>query len=248
MQCCFKCTLITIATARSFPQSYRFCLDGETCRVDYHGEVAKLSELVWFRILAKQPKLAEQWIEAHWVGKSERSDEHLLAIRGSTYSARAIRRKPRDEQWNLESVTAALVSPWELRERAEFDAPLTRQKYITNQMLDQHGRTPLLTRSLGTRPHSSDRRARSESIWTKELAEAEVPIRAEAEVANLSVKEVPIDPHVRARRARGCSRWSACCDGCEHRSSCCKSRRGSAPARRESSTTHGGVAGTTGAP
>ena len=46
---------------------------------DYHGDVAKLSDVVWFRILAKQPKLAEQWKEAHWVGKSERS-EHLLAI------------------------------------------------------------------------------------------------------------------------------------------------------------------------
>ena len=44
----------------------------------------------WFRIPAKQPKLGEQWKEAHWVGKSERSDEHLLAIRGSTFSARAI--------------------------------------------------------------------------------------------------------------------------------------------------------------
>ena len=27
---------------------------------DYHGEIAKFSELVWFRIPAKQPKLAEQ--------------------------------------------------------------------------------------------------------------------------------------------------------------------------------------------
>ena len=85
-----------------------------------HGEVAKFSDLVWFRIPAKQPKLAEQWKEAHWVGKSERSDEHLLAIRGSTFSARTIRRKPRDEQWNLESVKAVLVSPWELRVRTEF--------------------------------------------------------------------------------------------------------------------------------
>ena len=31
----------------------------------------------------------------------------------------------------------------------------------------------------------------------KELAEAEVPIRAEAEVAHLSVDAVPIDPNVR---------------------------------------------------
>ena len=63
----------------------RFKADGETSffklmSKDYHGEVAKFSELVWFRILAKQPKLAEQMREANWVGKLERSDEHLLAI------------------------------------------------------------------------------------------------------------------------------------------------------------------------
>ena len=96
-------------------------------------KLAKFSELVWFRILAKQLKLAEQWKEAHWVGKSERSDEHLLAIRGSTSSARTIRRKPREEHWNLESVKAALECPWELRVCTEFDAPVRRQKYITNQ-------------------------------------------------------------------------------------------------------------------
>ena len=65
-------------------------------------------------------------------------------------------------------------------------------------MLDQHGRTPLCTRcSLGTGSHSSDCRARFEAIWTKELAEAEVPIRVEAEVANRAVEAVPIDPSVR---------------------------------------------------
>ena len=122
----------------------------------------------------------------------------MLAIRGSTYSARAVRRKPRDEQSNLESVKAVLVRPWELRERTEFDAPPTRQKYITNQMLNQHGRTPLCSRCvLGTGAHSSECRARFEAIWTKELAEAEVPIHAEAEVANRAVDAVPSDPNVR---------------------------------------------------
>ena len=43
---------------------------------DYLGEFEKFSKLVWFRLPAKQPKLAEQWKEAHWVGKSERSEEH----------------------------------------------------------------------------------------------------------------------------------------------------------------------------
>ena len=107
----------------------------------YHGEVGKVSELVWCRIPAKQPKLAEQWREANWGGKSERSDERLLAIRGSTHSARAIRRKPRDEQWNLESVKAVLVSPWELHE-SNVGPPWSNENFCTRC-------------SLGTGSHSS---------------------------------------------------------------------------------------------
>ena len=108
--------------------------------------------------------------------------------------------KQRDEQWNLESVKAVLVRPC----ATDFEAPLSRQKYITNHMLDQHGRTPLCTRcSLGTGSHSSDSRARFEAIWIKELAEAEVPIRAEADVANRAVDAVPIDPNVRVSEPVG---------------------------------------------
>ena len=52
---------------------YAIKADGQTSLFklmskDYHGEVAKFSKLVWLRIPAKQPKLAEQWKEAHWVG------------------------------------------------------------------------------------------------------------------------------------------------------------------------------------
>ena len=157
---------------------------------DYHGEVEQFSEQVWFRIPSKQSKLAEQLTEAHSVGKSERSDEHLLAIRGPTYSAKAIRRKQRVEQWNLDSVKAVLVRPWKLRARTEFDAPPTRQKYITNEMLDQHGRTPLCTRcALSTGAYLSECRARSEAIWTAEFAEAEVASRAD--------DGVPVGPDVK---------------------------------------------------
>ena len=63
--------------------------------------------------------------------------------------------------------------------RTEFGAPAVRQKYITNQALNKHGRTPHCTRcALGTGAHSSEYRARFEDIWTKELAEAEVANRA----------------------------------------------------------------------
>ena len=86
----------------SFLPSCRIKADGQTAFFklmgqDYHGEVAKFSKLVWFRFPARQPKLAGQWKE-----------EHLMTIRGSP---ERIRRKPRDEHWNLDSVKAVLVRP-----------------------------------------------------------------------------------------------------------------------------------------
>ena len=93
---------------------YALKADGQTSLLmskDYHSEVAKLT------------------------GLESRNDlmNILLAIRGSTFSARASRRKPRGGQRNLESVKAVLCSSWELRVHTEFDAPLTRQKYHGGQ-------------------------------------------------------------------------------------------------------------------
>ena len=67
----------------------------------YHGEVEKFAELSWFHSVVKQSKLAEQWKDAHWVGKLKRAVEHLLVIRGLTRSAGAGRRQVRDEKWNF---------------------------------------------------------------------------------------------------------------------------------------------------
>ena len=63
----------------------------------YRGEVAKFAELSRFRSIAKQSKLAEQWKDAHWVGKLKRADEQLLVIRGLTRSARTGQKQARDE-------------------------------------------------------------------------------------------------------------------------------------------------------
>ena len=75
---------------------------------NYHGEVAEFAELSWFHRIAKQSKLAEQWKDAHSVGKLKRVDEHVLVIRGLTRSAGAGRREARDEKWNFGSVKAVL--------------------------------------------------------------------------------------------------------------------------------------------
>ena len=138
---------------------------------DYHGEVEKFAELSWFHRIAKQSKLAEQWNDAHLVGKLKRADEHLLVIRSLTRSARAGRRQARVEKRNLGSVKAVWSRLWELKASTVFDTSVARQKYITNQALDEHRRTPLCTRcAWDTRTHC---RTRFEIIWTNESVEGE---------------------------------------------------------------------------
>ena len=67
------------------------------------GEVGKFAEWNWFRSVAKTSKLAEQWTDAHLVGKLNRANEQLLVIKGLTRSAGAGRKQVRDEKWNLGS-------------------------------------------------------------------------------------------------------------------------------------------------
>ena len=95
-----------------------------------------------------------------------------------------------EEQWNLDSVKAVLIRSWDLKVSTKLDTSAVRPKYITNQVLDKHGRAPLCTRcALGTEAHSSECRARFEIIWTKELAGAEITSRA--------ADSVPSGPDVR---------------------------------------------------
>ena len=83
---------------------------------NYHGEVTK------------QPKLAEQWNDAHWVGKLKRADEHLLVIKGLTRTAGAGRRQARVQQWNLGSVKAVLNRVQEWKASTEIDTSVARSR------------------------------------------------------------------------------------------------------------------------
>ena len=141
---------------------------------DYHGEVAKFAELSWFHSIAKQSKLAEKWKDAHRDGKLTRADEQLLVLRGWTRSARAGRRQARDERRTLDSVKAVFNRFQELKESAEIDTSVDRQKYITHQVLDEHSRAPLCTKcAWNTGAHC---RARFVIIWTNSLLEQKLQV------------------------------------------------------------------------
>ena len=92
----------------------------------------------------------------------------------------------------MDSVKAVLIRSWELKVSMKLDTSAVRPKYITDQVLDKHGRTPLCTRcALGTEAHTSECRARFEIIWTIELAEAETTSRAADSVpSSADVREI----------------------------------------------------------
>ena len=131
---------------------------------NFHGEASKFVEFRWFCSIDKLSKLAEQWNDAHLVGKSNRHDEHLLVTRGLTRSARAGRRQPQVERWNLGSAKEVWSRLWELKASAEIDTLVTGQKYIKNHAVDEHRRTPLCIRCAWEfRPQC---RTRFEISWT----------------------------------------------------------------------------------
>ena len=76
----------------------------------------------------------------------------LLAIRCSTSSARVTWRKPREEEWHLDSVQAVLVRPWEVRVRTE----------VTRQLSDRS--TPRVKRCGNTDEH----RFAQDAPWVQE--------------------------------------------------------------------------------
>ena len=86
------------------------------------------------------------------------------------------------------SVKAVLNRIQELKAKTEMDTSVARQKYITNQALNEHRRTPSGTRCAwdAEKVHC---RTRFEIIWTKEFAKSGV--------ANRAVDAVLIDPNVR---------------------------------------------------
>ena len=94
--------------------------------------------------------------------------------------------------------------------RTEIDTSVARQKYITNQVLDEHSRAPLCTRcAWNTGAHC---RARSEVIGTKELAEAETASHAADSVLsspgatgqNVTTEEVNADQIVERDGGASC--------------------------------------------
>eukprot|EP00971_Amphidinium_carterae_P079080 1564619-Amphidinium_carterae.1 len=84
---------------------------------DYKGQIACFGELVWYKIpeTHRLGKLEERWKSAVWLGKSDKSDEHILGLATETVLARSVRRKIEQKRWNRKALSKVIGVPWQMK-------------------------------------------------------------------------------------------------------------------------------------
>ncbi|CAK0902772.1 unnamed protein product [Prorocentrum cordatum] len=80
----------------------------------YRGELVNFAECVWARDPAPTSKLQPRWHAAVWLGKTEVSDEHLVAGPTRTTRVRTVRRRPEGERFVLEELDKFAGVPWDM--------------------------------------------------------------------------------------------------------------------------------------
>ena len=84
----------------------------------YRGEICEIGESVWARRPGEPPrtgKIEGRWYSGVWIGKTESSDEHLIADVEGTNRYRTVRRRPEKERWNVEAIHTFSGQPWDLK-------------------------------------------------------------------------------------------------------------------------------------
>jgi len=84
----------------------------------YRGEICEIGESVWARRPGEPPrtgKIEGRWYSGVWIGKTESSDEHLIADVEGTNRYRTARRRPEKERWNVEAIHTFSGQPWDLK-------------------------------------------------------------------------------------------------------------------------------------
>ena len=84
--------------------------------VDYIGRLLHIGECCWWRpaYANKRPKLDNRQEDGIRLGRTEKSDEILIGTEYGVQECRTVKRKPEDEQWNVEDVRKMKGLPWKM--------------------------------------------------------------------------------------------------------------------------------------
>ena len=80
----------------------------------YGGKVAMFGECLWYRTpdAMQLSSLERRWTTCIWVGKKQKSDEHIIIVGNEVRPARSVRRKVAGKRWNTKMPEKVLCTPW----------------------------------------------------------------------------------------------------------------------------------------
>ena len=104
---------------------------------EYTSGIAIFGEAIWY----KQPKTADltklddRCRNAIWLGKWDRSDEHIIGLENGAVLARPVRRKVEGKRWNERALKMVIGTPWNPRP----GEVVARRRYITRALVERYG-------------------------------------------------------------------------------------------------------------
>ena len=106
---------------------------------EYTSGIAFFGEANWYKLpkTADLTKLDDRWRTAIWLGKSDRSDEHIIGLENGAVLARSVRRKVEGKRWNERALKMATGTPWNPRP----GEVVARRRYITRALVERYGPT-----------------------------------------------------------------------------------------------------------
>ena len=81
---------------------------------EYTSGIAISREAIWYKLpkTTDLTKLDDRWRTAIWLGKSDRSDEHIIGLENGADLARSARRKVEGKRWNERALKMVTGTPW----------------------------------------------------------------------------------------------------------------------------------------
>ena len=106
---------------------------------EYTAGRATFGEATWYKLpkVADLTILDDRWRTAIWLGKSDRSDEHIIAVDTGAVLAPSVRRKAEGKRWSERALKLVTGTPWNPRP----GEVVMRRRYITRALVERYGPT-----------------------------------------------------------------------------------------------------------
>ena len=140
---------------------------------EYTAGISIFGEAIWYKLpkTADLTKLDDRWRTAIWLGKSDRSDEHIIGWETGAVLARSVRRNVEGKRWNERALNMVTGTSWYPRP----GKVVVRKRYITRALIERHGPTEDCGGCfLKSQQHSERCRARFELLCAGEDGPSEV--------------------------------------------------------------------------